>query len=377
MSTLAEPEVPTSTASAIVEYSATEAALNDLRRRYENVVFDVATTKGDKAARAARLELVTLRTSLEKKRAEIKAPALERCRVIDAEAKRITAAIMGLEVPIDAQIKAEEERKEREKREREEAERKRVAEIRARIDLFANLTARAATMDAAEIQERIERLDRIQIGEDYAEFREEAIGARRAAVLTLTQLRDDMLELERKQEQVRQEREALERERAAEEERIRLEREAEARRIAEARAEEEARLRAERERQQAELRAEREKQEQAAAVERARIAEQERIAAEARAEEEARLQALAEALKREREEMEARRRAEQAEEEARQRAKDEQLERQRAHGPALFIALSALWDEVESHHANFPDPPIASETTIALVEDALQAASGE
>ena len=68
MSTLAEPEVPTAAPSAVVEYSATEAALADLRSRYQNVVFDVATTKGDKAARAARLELVTLRTTLEKKR---------------------------------------------------------------------------------------------------------------------------------------------------------------------------------------------------------------------------------------------------------------------------------------------------------------------
>lgn len=75
MSTLAEPEVPTAAPSAVVEYSA---------------------TKGDKAARAARLELVTLRTALEKKRAEIKAPALERCRVIDAEANsRREAAANG------------------------------------------------------------------------------------------------------------------------------------------------------------------------------------------------------------------------------------------------------------------------------------------
>ncbi len=50
MSTLAEPEVPTTAPSAVVEYSATEAALADLRSRYQNVVFDVATTKGDKAA---------------------------------------------------------------------------------------------------------------------------------------------------------------------------------------------------------------------------------------------------------------------------------------------------------------------------------------
>ena len=90
----------------IAEYSVTTAALAELRQRFGNVAFDLTTTKGDKEARAARLELVRLRTSLEAKRKELKAPALERSRLIDAEAKRITAAIDELEAPIDEQITA-------------------------------------------------------------------------------------------------------------------------------------------------------------------------------------------------------------------------------------------------------------------------------
>ena len=379
MSIIAEPDIETTpvVVSAIVEYNATEAALADLRARFGNVLFDVTTAKGDKAARAARMELVTLRTALERKRKEIKAPALERCRQIDAEAQRITAEIVALEKPIDAQITAEEERKETERQAREKAERERVAAIRERIDLFAKLTARAVTMTSAEIDERITRIERMEIGEDYAEFCEEALGARRAAVATLRQLYADVLALEVEQHRVQQEREALERQRAEEAERIRAEREAEEQRMAIARAEEEARMRAEREAKEAELRAQREIQERAAAEERARIAEQARLAAEARAEEERRLQALAQALEQEKAEIAARQRAEREAEEARRHAAEQAQERVREAAPLLFAALNSLWADVEAAQINFPDPPIASEQTIALVEDALASALGE
>mgnify|MGYP000576626776 CR=1 FL=1 len=103
--TTATTEAPT---SALAEYSPTAAALADLRQRFAGVVWDVTTTKGNNEARAARLELVKLRTSLEAKRKELKAPALERSRLIDAEAARITGEIVALERPIDEQIKVAE-----------------------------------------------------------------------------------------------------------------------------------------------------------------------------------------------------------------------------------------------------------------------------
>lgn len=105
--------------NVIVEYSATEAALAALRQKYAGVVFDLTTTKGDKEARAARLELTTLRTSLEKKRQQFKEPALKFGKKIDSEAARVTAEIRALEDPIDQQIKADEARRAAEKAERE------------------------------------------------------------------------------------------------------------------------------------------------------------------------------------------------------------------------------------------------------------------
>ena len=96
---------PAEATAAIAEYSPTEAALAELQERFGGVVWDLTTVKGNADARAARRELVTLRTNLEAKRKALKAPALEYAKRIDSEAKRIAAAIGAVEEPIDAQIK--------------------------------------------------------------------------------------------------------------------------------------------------------------------------------------------------------------------------------------------------------------------------------
>lgn len=96
-----------SNGKAIVKLNATEAGLSALRADLSGKRYDLTTTKGDKDARADRQRCVTLRTTLEKRRKEMKAPALEFGKLIDGEAKRITDAILALESPIDSAIKAD------------------------------------------------------------------------------------------------------------------------------------------------------------------------------------------------------------------------------------------------------------------------------
>lgn len=118
----------------LVRYSATEASLAKLREIYKGATFDLRTTAGNDAAREARKNLVTLRTSLESRRKQFKAPALAFGRLIDTEAERITTEILALEEPIDQQIKADEKRRAEEKAAREKAEAERVAKLRAGVD---------------------------------------------------------------------------------------------------------------------------------------------------------------------------------------------------------------------------------------------------
>lgn len=323
-------DIPT-VVTEIAEYSQTAAALSDLRHRFLGVAFNVSTTKGMDEAKKARQEVKGYRTALENKRKEIKAPALERCRLIDDEAKTITAALLEIEEPIDQQIKAEEARKEAEKAAKAEAERQRVAAIRTQIDTIKNHAAFAVGKSADAILKILSGVEGFEIGEDFQEFKPEAeqakaetldkikalheaqvqheseqarIAAERAE---LTRLRAEAEAREREAAAARAEQERKDREARAEQERKDREaREAvereQAAKLAAERAAHEAELRKQREEQEAELKAQREAQAKADAEARAaREAEEKRLAAEraeiARQQAEAKTKADAEAEK--------------------------------------------------------------------------------
>ena len=323
-------DIPT-VVTEIAEYRQTAAALSDLRHRFRGVAFKVATTKGMDEAKKARQEVKGYRTALENKRKEIKAPALERCRLIDDEAKTITAALLEIEEPIDQQIKAEEARKEAEKAAKAEAERQRVAAIRTQIDAIKNHAAFAVGKSADAVLKILSGVEGFDIGEDFQEFRPEAEQAKAETLDKIKALHEAQVQHEAEQaritaeraelarlraeaearereaaaaraEQERKDREArAEQERKDREAREAVERE-QAAKLAAERAAHEAELRKQREAQEAELKAQREAQAKADAEARAaREAEEKRLAAEraeiARQQAEAKAKADAEAAK--------------------------------------------------------------------------------
>lgn len=312
-------DIPT-VVTEIAEYSQTAAALADLRHRFLGIAFNVATTKGLDEAKKARHEVKGYRTALEAKRKEIKAPALERCRLIDDEAKTITAALLEIEEPIDQQIKAEEARKEAEKAAKVEAERQRVAAIRVQIEAIKNHAGFAVGKSADAILKILSGVEGFEIGEDFQEFKPDAEQAKAETLDKLKTLHTAQVEHEAEQARIAAERaelaklraeaEAREREAAAaraeqerkdREAREAVEREQAAKLDAE-RAAHEAELKKQREAQEAELKAQREAQAKAEAEARAiREAEEKRLAAEraeiARQQAEARARAEAEAAK--------------------------------------------------------------------------------
>lgn len=178
----------------VVAYTRTEAALADLRDRYEGATFDLTTTKGDKAARAARQELVALRTDLEKRRKQFKAPALEFGRLIDAEAKRITDAIQKLEDPIDAQIKKDEARREAERKERERIEAERRQRHLEAIAKIRNYVVMASGVPAERVQIGIERLQGMVFGDECEDFLANYQEARDETLDKLRQLHADKVQ---------------------------------------------------------------------------------------------------------------------------------------------------------------------------------------
>lgn len=190
----------------IAEYKPTAAALKKLADTYGGLVFEVTTTKGMNEAKAARKEVRGYRTALENKRKAIKAPALQRCRDIDDEAKTITAALRKLEDPIDEQIKAEEQRKDREKEEADRKERERVAKIRADIDFMKLSPGSLIGQPAAALKAAAQDLRMQAIGEDrFAEFTQEALGAKQQALQRLASMieaadaQEELAEIKRQQ----------------------------------------------------------------------------------------------------------------------------------------------------------------------------------
>lgn len=272
--------------TAIAEYSHTAAELAKLKARLANVAYDVSTGKGLDIAKRDRAEVRGLRTALEAKRVELKAPALERSRLIDAEAKALTAELLALEKPIDDQIKAEERRKEAEKAAREQAEREKAAVIQRELDSIKEGVLACVGMPSNGIALARETLAKIEVSlEMFGERAGEAIQAKAQALAKLGDMHAAAVTREAEEARLAAERAELDRLRAEQEARDKAERE----RIAAEQKAEADRLAAERKRfeqEQAAARAEAKRREDA---DRARRDEEDRKAREARAAEDQRI----------------------------------------------------------------------------------------
>lgn len=181
----------------LVAYNRTAAALADLTTRYKDAKFDLTTTKGDKAARQARAELVTLKADLERKRLELKRPALDFGKKIDAEAARIQEQILALHGPIDAQIKADEERREKERQERERIENERKAKHETGIATIRGYLQKAQGLTAERIANGIKLLEDMAFGDEWEEFAGQATTARDETLASLRKLHADTLAAEK------------------------------------------------------------------------------------------------------------------------------------------------------------------------------------
>lgn len=177
---------PKSTVVAI--YSATEAEIKRRIEQYAKVVPDCSTKEGIAFAKEARAAFREPRLLVEDLRAEKKKPYLEIGRLIDSEAKRITALVAPHEKTWDDAIKADETRKENERREKAFAEIRRVDAIKSKISAMERAPLVAMDMSPADIRTEMNRIGGLVIDELYAEFEEEANQKKSAALAQLAQV---------------------------------------------------------------------------------------------------------------------------------------------------------------------------------------------
>jgi hypothetical protein len=150
--------------------------------------FDVATTEGNRAARAFRLKCVSLRTSVDDAYEFVNRPLLIYQRDARALRDKIKSGVLELEQPVDQAIKADEAKKEAERQAKLDAERARVDRLGERIDEIKGVAARAVGKPAAEVLAKIQLLTGMAIGPSFQEFQQAAERARDVALATLREL---------------------------------------------------------------------------------------------------------------------------------------------------------------------------------------------
>lgn len=206
---------------SVISYGITEAEIEATRVKYASLTAD--TPAGYREVSTALTLVRSTRVGVEKRRVELKAAALDHGRRVDAEAKKWTLLISGIEEGLEAKKKAVDEERERVKAEAAEA-RQREVETRAREAIEAEDARLRAEREIEDRRLAAER-ERLALEREALDAQRREDDARRAAD-------------ERARELARQaEAERLASERRAAEERQALERRAEENRIAAERAE--------------------------------------------------------------------------------------------------------------------------------------------
>lgn len=161
----------------------------DLHEQFKDVAFDVASTAGMEAAKAARHQIRTeARYPMQKLKEEGSKMLGQMQRQFNARSGELIAEVEGYEQPIDEQITAEETRKANIKAQAAEEERMRVEAITQAIDAVRNTPLRLVSATAAELEAAIAELRAEADEAKEEEFAEFASQAKRTYVEALEQL---------------------------------------------------------------------------------------------------------------------------------------------------------------------------------------------
>ena len=112
--------MPANDFRSLVTYDVTPEQIEAKKAAY--AALEATTPKGYEEVRKAIGDLRGLRVAIEDRRKELKKDSLEFGRLVDGEAKRITALIEGIEEPLKLKKAAVDDEKERLRKEKEAAE---------------------------------------------------------------------------------------------------------------------------------------------------------------------------------------------------------------------------------------------------------------
>ena len=162
----------------IIEFNEFEAKMQEFKRQYDGVVYDLAVPEQEKKARSDRYTIGKVISALDERHKEIKAPLKEKVDLIDGERKRIKDELLDVQGKIKSQIDAHE------------------AKIQAHQDMLsAKVEALRLVEDfalssksSAELDKMYLDLEGIQIDESFEDHKDEAESVRNQSLCRLKQL---------------------------------------------------------------------------------------------------------------------------------------------------------------------------------------------
>lgn len=198
-------------AKQVTAYSATAAGLAEMRERFNpDLIPEEVTSENYPTIKEAATTLQKLRTGLDKRRKEIKAPYKEAVDLIDGRARELTAEIKEIEEPWKA---AKTEFDERAKR-KEAARQAKIEEV---FSYLRTVRDNAYSMGSAELAKTLETLNG-ETCEGAMERVSEALELRNQVISTLGDLyaqKIDQEQAEAENARLRAEKEEMERKLAA------------------------------------------------------------------------------------------------------------------------------------------------------------------
>jgi len=182
--------------AALAVFSPLESDMEALATRHRNVVFDMSTPKGFKAAKDARLELrESGRFAIQRLRDKTKDQLNDCKKVIDGEATRLIAIVEPVETFVDEQIKVHEKKLADEKAERDRIEAERKKKHSDAIAVIESYVTKAEGLPIERIEAGLEYVRNINVGTDvFEEFAVRAAAQKDATIRALEKMIADARE---------------------------------------------------------------------------------------------------------------------------------------------------------------------------------------
>ena len=175
---MSEKEIATKEEGQIVKLNITNAALDKLKKKFENVP-DCTTTEGYEFVRLGIAEMVGERTGLAACKKEKKAEAIAFNKGVDTEYNRVLDILVSIETPLKEAKQEIDAIKEAKKEEKRKAEENRKFKITNRINMIREVVFDAANKSSEDIKKQLDVVMAIEINKaDFEEFKVEAERAR-------------------------------------------------------------------------------------------------------------------------------------------------------------------------------------------------------